>query len=76
MKELGKDKGLSTLRQEVSMLKFIKKNKIRILKLNKCLKYFILEKKKLLEEKREEIALYRWLKEKVKRRRGKRTGRS
>jgi len=40
------------------MLKSIEKNKIRILKLNRYLKYFILEKKELLEEKREEIALY------------------
>jgi len=41
------------------MLKFIEKNKIRILKLNRCLKYFILEKEELLEEKKEKIALYR-----------------
>ena len=73
---MGKDKGLSTLRQEVSILKFIEKNKIKILKLNRCPKYFILEKEKLLEEKREKIALYRWLKEEIKRRREKRTRRS
>jgi len=58
------------------MLKSIEKNKIRILELNRCPKYFTLEKEELSEEKREEIASYRWLKEEVERRRGKRTGRS
>jgi hypothetical protein len=58
------------------MLKSIEKNKIRILKLNRYPKYFILEKEELSKEKREEIALYRWLKEEVERRRGKRTRRS
>jgi len=58
-KELGKDKGPSTSRQEVSMLKTLEKNKIRIFKLNKCFKYFIMEKKELLEEIREEMALYK-----------------
>ena len=58
------------------MLKSIKKNKIKILKLNRYPKYFILEKEKLLKKKKEEIALYRQLKEEIKRRRGKKTKRS
>jgi hypothetical protein len=49
---------------------------MRILELNRCPKYFALEKEELLKEKREEIASYRWLKEEAERRRGKRTGRS
>ena len=73
---MGKDKGPSTLKQEVSILKSIEKNKIRILKLNRCPKYFILEKEKLLKKKREEIALCGWLKEEAERRRGKKTRRS
>ena len=56
-KELGKDKGPSTLRQEVSILKTLEKNKIKIFKLNKYLKYFTIEKEELLEEIREEVAL-------------------
>ena len=75
-KELGKDKGPSTSRQEVSMLKSIEKNKMRILELDRCPEYFALEKEELSEEKREEIASCGWLKEEAERRRGKRTGRS
>jgi len=40
------------------MLKSIEKNKMRILELNRCPKYFALEKEELLKEKREEIVLY------------------
>jgi hypothetical protein len=58
-KELGKDKRPSTLRQEVSILKTLEKNKIRIFKLNKYSKYFTIEKEELLEEIREEVASYR-----------------
>jgi len=58
------------------MLKSIKKNKMRILKLNRYPKYFALKKEELLEEKKEEIASYRWLKEEVEKKRGKRIRRS
>jgi len=76
VKELGKDKGPSTLRQEVNILKTLEKNKIRIFKLNRCFKYFAIKKEELLEKTREEVALYRWLKEKITKRRDKRTKRS
>jgi len=75
-KELGKDKGPSILRQKVNILKTLEKNKIRIFELNKYFKYFVIEKEKLSEEIKEEVALYRWLKKEIAKRRDKKTKRS
>ena len=58
------------------MLKILEKNKIRIFKLNRYFKYFIIEKEELLKEIREKVALCRWLKEEIVRRRDKRIRRS
>jgi len=41
------------------MLKTLEKNKIRIFKLDRCPKYFAMEKEKLLEKIKEEVASYR-----------------
>ena len=55
-KELKKDKGLSILRQEVSMLKTLEKNKMRIFKLNRYPEYFVMEKEELSKKTKEEVA--------------------
>ena len=55
------------------MLKTLEKNKMKIFKLNRCPEYFTMEKEELSEETKEEVALCRWLKKEIAKRRDKKT---